>query len=149
MFGDCFLFLFSKIGIFTIFKFWIQIWFSIVFNPFFFFLGDCFQLMVFIYNCHLFHSLHMPFTPLNRESHDNTERVSTIEPPRESHEEPPLRATQGSRELLPAGRRETQCHRVASLPFLLLLLLLLLLLVPLLCLCYRDRSKGKNLSLFL
>ena len=39
------------------------------------------------------------------ESHDNhsTERVLT----RESHEEPPLRATQGSRELLPAGRRET------------------------------------------
>ena len=110
MFGDCFLFLFSKIGICTIFKFWIQIWFSIVFNPFFFFFfGDCFQLMVFIYNCHLFHSLHMTFTPLNRESHDNTKRVSTTEPPRESYEEPPLRATQGSRELLPARDPAPPC----------------------------------------
>ena len=153
MFGDCFLFLFSKIGICTIFKFWIQIWFSTVFFLFLFFsffffffvFGDCFRLIVFIYNCHLFHSLHMTFTPLNREINDNTKRVSTTEPPRESHEEPPLRATQGSRELLPAGRRETQRHRVASLPFLLLLLLL----VPLLCLCCRDRSQCKNLSLFL
>ena len=116
-----------------------------LFFIFFLVFGDCFQLMVFIYNCHLFHSLHMTFTPLNRESHDNTKRVSTTEPPRESYEEPPLRATQGSRELLPVGRRETQRHRVASLPFLLFLLLL----VPFLCLCCRDRSQCKNLSLFL
>jgi hypothetical protein len=63
-----------------------------------FLFGDCFQQRVFIYNCLLFHSLHIYFIPSlshshhwTRESHDNhsTEGVST----RESHQEPPLRAT--------------------------------------------------------
>jgi hypothetical protein len=36
MFGYSFLFLFSKSGIYTVFKFWIQILFSPDFNPSFF-----------------------------------------------------------------------------------------------------------------
>ena len=60
-----------------------------------FLFGDYFQQRVFIYNCHLFHSLYIYFIPSishshhwTRESHDNhsTEGVST----RESH---PMRAT--------------------------------------------------------
>ena len=87
MFGHHFLFLFSKSGIYTVFKFWIQILFSPGFNPFFLF-GDFFQQRVFIYNYHLFHSLHIYFIPSishsnywTRESHDNhnIEGVSTRE----------------------------------------------------------------------
>ena len=83
----------------------------------FFFFGDCFQLRIFIYNCHLFHSLHMTFTPLNpSEPWQHWESLIPWEPPRESHKEPPLRATQGSRELFLVGRRET--HATVWPPFL-------------------------------
>ncbi len=66
-------------------------WFKYCFLPVsihLFLFGDCFQQRVFIYNCHLFHSLHIYFIPSisnshhwTRESHDNhsTEGVLTCE----------------------------------------------------------------------
>ena len=89
--------------------------------------GDCFQQRVFLYNCHLFHSLHIYFIPSlshshhwTRESHDDhsIEGVSTREshPMRATkslHWEPPEAAVSCSQ---PDGARSiNQRHCVASL----------------------------------
>ncbi len=90
MFGHHFLFLFSKSGIYTVFKFWIQILFSPGFNPSFFCLVIVFSReFSFITVCYFIPSIFISFPPYH---------IHTIEPVRAMtttalRESQPVRAT--------------------------------------------------------